>query len=97
MEINKKNSNIGEMNPKIVEYNYVKMRSDWDTIKNNIIKKGLMAKFSQNELLKSKLLSTENKNIIQDSPYDSYWGIGRDKNGQNMLGKLLMEIRSELR
>jgi predicted NAD-dependent protein-ADP-ribosyltransferase YbiA (DUF1768 family) len=34
--------------------------------------------------------------IIEDSPRDWYWGIGKDGKGQNWLGKLLMERRQEL-
>ena len=35
-----------------------------------------MAKFSQNSRLKAILLSTEDKIIVEASPYDTIWGIG---------------------
>lgn len=28
--------------------------------------------------------------LVEDSPRDSYWGIGANRNGKNMLGKILM-------
>ena len=67
-----------------------------------------MAKFSQNSRLKAILLSTEDKIIVEASPYDTIWGIGLyweddrvlDINkwrGQNLLGKALMEVREKLR
>ena len=67
-----------------------------------------MAKFSQNSRLKAILLSTEDKIIVEASPYDTIWGIGLyweddrvlDENkwrGQNLLGKALMEVREKLR
>ena len=92
--IDKKKKELGKMNKKINEYKNIKMRKNWDIIRNDIMKKGLFAKFTQNELLRKKLLETENKILIENSPYDSYWG--NAKNGKNMLGKLLMEIRDEI-
>ena len=67
-----------------------------------------MHKFGQNARLKNYLLSTENKILIEASPYDQIWGIGLGKespdatqpekwNGQNLLGFALMEVRDELR
>lgn len=68
-------------------------RSDWDTFKFQVMKDGLYAKFSQNEELKTCLLATGDAAIHEDSPTDMIWGM----KGQDMLGKLLMEIREELR
>lgn len=31
------------------------------------------------------------------SPYDSYWGWGKDHKGQNRLGHLLMSVRDSIR
>ena len=42
------------------------------------------------------LLSTGERKLIEDSPVDYYWGCGEDGSGVNMLGKLLMELRTEL-
>jgi len=66
---------------------------DWDTQKFVVMKIGLYAKFSQNEALKNALLSTGNATIHEDSPTDMIWGI----KGDDRLGKLLMEVREELR
>ena len=43
--------------------------------------KALRAKFSQNDSLRDKLLQTNDRMLVEDSPYDPYWGIGSDKNG----------------
>jgi hypothetical protein len=37
------------------------------------------------------------RELIEDSWRDDFWGWGPHRNGKNMLGKLWMEIRSELR
>jgi len=41
------------------------------------------------------LLHTRPAELIEDSP-DNFWGIGKDGNGENNLGKLLMAVRQEL-
>ena len=38
-----------------------------------------------------------NSSSHKDSPVDSFWGIGADKQGRNELGKALMRVRSLLR
>lgn len=73
------------------------LRSDWESIKDSIMKKALIAKFSQHQDIKDLLLSTDKLEIIEDSPIDYYWGCGKDGTGKNMLGKLLMEVREEFK
>lgn len=74
-----------------------KMRSDWHEAKYEIMLKAVRAKFSQNANLATMLLATVDAEIVEDSQYDSYWGIGRDGTGSNALGKILTLIREELR
>jgi len=73
------------------------VRPDWDTVQEDIMRKALNAKFSQNPVLKSVLLSTGDSPLQDASSTDSYWGIGRTKKGKNRLGILLIELRSSLR
>lgn len=43
------------------------------------------------------LLSTApDQLVVESSPNDFYWGRGIDGTGSNLLGKLLMQVRSEL-
>ena len=53
-------------------------------------------KYEQNKDLKKLLLSTGNKMLVEASPYDDYWGIGKEFNGENKLGKILMKVREKL-
>lgn len=92
--LNKKDTRT--LNEVIDDYAHLKIRSDWDTVKLVEMEKALFAKFSQNAGLKKLLLGTGDAIIIEDSPRDSYWGIGKDGKGQNMLGKLLMKVRASL-
>ncbi len=74
----------------------VPIRSDWESVKEQVMKKALRLKF-QNPRLRSLLLSTKNRMLVEDSPHDRYWGCGRDGKGKNRLGILLMEVRDEIR
>ena len=59
--------------------------------------KALLAKFTQHSYLRKLLLETKERDLIEHSPYDSYWGDGGDGTGKNRLGILLMRLRHELR
>lgn len=75
----------------------VTLRSDWENIKVHIMKKCVLAKFVQNHNLRMQLMQTGDQEIIEDSPIDPFWGCGKDGDGKNMLGKILMEVRKELK
>ena len=62
---------------------------------------------NQNEYLKQELLKTEGKYIVESSPVDTIWGIGissddprrfnkSEWNGQNLLGKILTQLREDI-
>jgi hypothetical protein len=72
------------------------LRGDWECVKENIMRHALRKKF-EDPRLRELLLSTGNRPLIEASPYDDYWGEGRDGRGRNRLGVLLVELRAELR
>lgn len=80
----------------------------WDGVKVKVVKRAVMAKFSQNWDLRELLLETGDKLIAESNPMDRVWGIGickSDKDvmnkmeewGENLLGKIMMEVREELK
>jgi ribA/ribD-fused uncharacterized protein len=71
-------------------------RLDWDAIKVEIMRDILRAKANQHEYVRRKLLATGTRTLIEDSWRDDFWGWGANRDGQNMLGKLWMEVRAEL-
>lgn len=73
------------------------LRKDWDKTKDDIMREALRAKFTQNEELKKILIETGGAELVEHTANDNYWGDGGDGSGKNMLGKLLMELREELR
>ena len=79
----------------------------WNGVRQIIIYKGLLEKFSQNEDLKKRLLNTGNDILAECAVQDKIWGIGlsmKDVNrgdmekwrGENLLGFALMMVREEL-
>ena len=76
--------------------NIIKIRDDWDEIKTRVMYDCLVSKFSDKNLAK-KLLATGDMELIEGNHHgDMFWG-KVDGVGANMLGRILMRIRSELR
>jgi ribA/ribD-fused uncharacterized protein len=72
------------------------IREDWAEVKDDIMRKGVLCKFSSNPDIRRVLLSTGDAVLIENAPRDYYWGCGRDGTGLNMLGRKLMEVREQL-
>ena len=79
----------------------------WEQHKIGIVYDGNMAKFSQNAGLQRKLLATGDALLVEANPRDIIWGVGLAESdpaiedpsawrGQNLLGEILMRVRSEL-
>ncbi len=73
-----------------------KMDPDWDKWKLGIMEEIVRAKLEQHPYIQKKLLETGDREIVEDSPTDSFWGWGPDKMGENHLGKIWMTLRDEL-
>ena len=79
----------------------VPLRNDWEQVRVGIMKEILTIKFSQ-EHYKDLLLSTGDE-ILQEGNYwhDTFFGKcycqQHKGEGQNMLGKMIMQIRQKLR
>lgn len=71
--------------------------STWQTAKVPTMRRILRAKADQHEYVRRKLLATGDRELVENSWRDDFWGWGPNRDGQNMLGKLWMEIRAELR
>jgi len=74
-------------------------REDWDKVKSDVLLKALQAKFAQHAEIADQLLSTGEKTIVNVDSDD--WGgmkvASGISSGQNNVGLLLMQVRSELR
>lgn len=75
------------------------IRPDWSQVKVEVMKEVLLAKVHQNPIIASKLEATGDAALVEHNPVkgrDAFWSDDHDGTGLNMLGKLWMEIRSEL-
>ena len=71
-------------------------RMSWDSVKVDVMRGVLKQKFREGSYLGEKLIDTDNVSIIQGNTWgDKFWGVC-DGEGRNMLGFLIMQIRSEL-
>lgn len=75
----------------------VKLRADWEAVKDAIMREAVLAKFTQHGDLRAILLGTGSAKLVEHTKNDSYWGDGGDGSGTNMLGQILMSVREELR
>lgn len=74
-------------------------REDWEGEENlrmQVMRRAITAKFKQNHLLAAMLIATDGSKLIEESPWDDYWGNGKDGDGENHQGKLLTRLRKKL-
>lgn len=75
----------------------IKLRGDWEQIKFNVMYNICLAKFLENPDLKEKLLDTGDEYLEEGNTWgDKIWGTVNGE-GENNLGKILMEVRSFIR
>lgn len=71
----------------------------WGDYKYQIVVQGNLLKFGNNPDLLKLLVNTGDAYLVETSPYDRVWGVGtkstniNDWNGQNLLGRALMDVR----
>jgi N-glycosidase YbiA len=68
-------------------------RKDWDEIKVEMMRQILREKVTQHDYVERKLHATGTRELVENSWRDDFWGWGPNRDGQNMLGKLWMEVR----
>lgn len=74
----------------------IALRPQWNQVKVSVMKRIVRTKFSE-PTLREKLLATGDEELVEGNDWhDTYWGVCNGV-GQNMLGKILMEVRAELR
>lgn len=74
----------------------VQIRSDWESIKLDVMFELIRWKFQSPEL-RAALLGTGDEELVEGNSWgDRYWGI-YDGEGENHLGKILMQVREEIR
>ena len=72
------------------------LRKNWESVKEQVMRKALRAKFEQHPELRALLLATAPAKLVEHTENDAYWGDGGNGKGKNRLGYLLMELREQL-
>src|SRR5262249_35058274 len=73
------------------------LRRDWESVKDAVMHRAVLAKFTQHAALREQLHPTGEATLVEHTERDRYWGDGGDGSGKNMLGRILMDFRAELR
>lgn len=73
------------------------VRLDWENVKISVMRTAVLCKFLTHLDIQAILISTGEQLIVENSPVDYFWGCGRDRTGNNHLGKILMNVRHQLR
>lgn len=75
----------------------VPIRADWEAVKVEIMRNAVLKKFQTHPALKTLLLSTGDRPLVENAPGDYFWGCGQDGSGRNELGRILEAVRDQLR
>lgn len=74
----------------------IELRSDWESVKIDVMREIVRIKFRTHPKLAEKLLATGDEELVEGNTWgDRFWG-QVDGVGENWLGKILMEVREEL-
>lgn len=75
----------------------VRLREDWEAVKVHVMWAIVADKFTRNGGMRERLLATGEAPLVEGNDWgDRYWGVCGGT-GENMLGRLLMAVRSEIR
>lgn len=81
---------------------------EWSKVREEKMYNAIMLKFTSDQKLKQQLLDTGDKILVEGTPFDPIWGVmikwdddrildEKNWKGQNLLGKVLMRIREDLK
>jgi ribA/ribD-fused uncharacterized protein len=73
------------------------VRPDWEQIRVEVMRELVRQKFVSHRDLAEMLLATENAELVEENTWgDTFWGVC-DGAGENRLGRILMDVREEIR
>jgi O-acetyl-ADP-ribose deacetylase len=81
----------------LAQRNQRRWRSDWAELQEGVMRETLRLKFEDNPPIKQLWLSTGQRPLVAADEDDPLWGFGPDRQGQNKLGQMLMELRDQYR
>ena len=82
---------------RIARNNFLRRRRDWNAVCRTVMTRGMYIKCKTWPEVAQALLDTGDRFLVESDLYDNYWGCGRDQQGHNHYGRVLMNIREKLR
>lgn len=73
------------------------LRKDWRQVRRVIMTRAVYTRCRTHEEAANALLETGERILVNNNPYDYFWGCGRDRRGGNVYGQVLMDVREKLR
>ena len=75
----------------------VELRDDWYAIRDQVMLDLVRQKFRPGTMLADQLLATGDVILVEGNKWnDTYWGVCNGQ-GENRLGRILMQVRAEIR
>ena len=74
-----------------------KIRKDWRKLKQTYMTRGAYIRCRTHPEVARALLQTADSIIVESSQFDYFWGCGRDGRGDNVFGRILMEVRERIK
>lgn len=95
---------VKKMGRKVKNYN----EESWAQVREDMMYIACYAKFTSDEKLRQHLIDTGDKIIVEGTPFDGVWGVKikwdddrildeKNWNGLNLLGKVLMRVREDIK
>ena len=75
---------------------FKRIRKDWKEKRKTMMTRGMYICAKTNPEVYEALMASGEKQFVESSAYDYFWGCGRDRRGENQYGKMLMQIRGKL-
>ncbi len=73
-----------------------KIRRDWKDVRQIVMTRAVYTQSKTHPEIALALEETADRQIVENSQYDYFWGCGRDRRGQNAYGQVLMNVRARL-
>ena len=75
----------------------ITIRDDWDDVKLDVMRHVVRFKFNNHSALQALLSGTGDQHLIEGNTWQDYfWGVCGGR-GLNHLGRILMDVREELK
>lgn len=82
---------------KFLKWRFWLKKSDWKQRRQVLMTRAIYTRCKTHPELAQKLLDTGEQRLVENNAYDHYWGCGRDRRGENVYGRVLMNVRNKLR